>query len=163
MKTTANFFTWKNFKWVIGFIAVTFFSWFLDKVFDKLFSKIEIMTHNILTFIGSIELSSFQKVTGILCLLSISCMWLIWYFKEYKQSKKEYFDYIERSINSADINLRYLKALSQSRGESLDLLTMAEKFSEEEMHTIGLSSDQIEKSKQYFKQKYGYEPHSNIK
>lgn len=120
------------------------------------------MTSNILTIIGGIELSSFQKVTGILCLLAIFCMWLFWYFKEYKQSKKKYFDYIERNINSADINLRYLKALAQYRGESLDLLTMAENFSEEEMHTIGLSSDQIEKSKQYFKQKYGYEPNTNI-
>ncbi|MEI8225927.1 MAG: hypothetical protein WCG82_08360 [Bacteroidota bacterium] len=154
MKTKANFFTWRKLIW----IALTFFTWFLERIFDKLFSKIETMANNILTFIGHIGLTSFEKLTGILCLLTLFIMWLFWYFKEYKRNKNQYFNLIEQNINSANVNIRYLKGIIQNSNMNLDLLVIAENFSEEEMDIIGLDSDQKEKAKQYFKQKYGHEP-----
>lgn len=162
MKNTISFLTWKYLKYVMMWIIFTFFSWLLESIFSGLKLKLENMANSILIFISNIELSSFQKVTGILCLLAIFFTWLIWYLKEYKQSKKEYFDLLENSLIDNEVNIRYLQ-LQMVYGKDVDLLTIAENFSEQGMKIIGLDIEKIKKAKQYFKQKYGYEPNRDNK
>lgn len=158
MKNSKSFLTWENLKWSLGVIVLTFFTWLLEKIFNKLFSKIETMVNNILSFIGNIELTSFEKVTGILCLLTLFIMWLVWYFKEYRKYKNQYFDMLEAMIVENKVDIKCLQLQVSTGQKDLDLLTIGRNFSDEGMKVLGLSPTQIYKANQYLKQKYGYEP-----
>lgn len=142
MKNTINFLTWKYIKLIMIYVIITFLTWLLEGIFGELKLKLEDMTNNILIFISSIEISSFQKVTGILCLLAIFFTWLMWYLKEYKQSKKEYFDLIEDKIEFNKTNLDFLR-LKDILGRQPDYIDLAKNFSDESLKLLGYNDEQI--------------------